>query len=261
MLKIALKNKRNLGHEIKKIRRHDFTKELKDFEFETKFQIINHDSAQVFLKKIERCFKNSARFILCKISSGDKLLTKVYFHVKNGAEHSLFKYRGARMLKVKKHKVLKYGALPIFKNDEKLLIDRGDFEKHLNKWRYRFRRHKYSLVDLGKTLEKLGVPPQQNMITMAKLRLKDFVLDAEDGRIYAISVTFCKSRGRIQKQMEVEYAGFLPNFGIARMGSEKEIIKKTIELSDYIYKRLTNDLHPSIERKYEFVKKVYEKTK
>ena len=47
---------------LAQIKKHDFTKELKNFEYETKFDIQNTklDSFEV-LKEIRRCFQNGQR--------------------------------------------------------------------------------------------------------------------------------------------------------------------------------------------------------
>ena len=79
---------------ISQIIKHDFTKEFKDFEYEVKFDI-KGKSSNLFecLEKIERCFGNDPRFILCKIKGGDKLITHATFFQKDGTEYSYFKYR------------------------------------------------------------------------------------------------------------------------------------------------------------------------
>ncbi len=62
------------------IKKHDFTKEFKDFEYETKFDIKDGKLGSLkVLNKIRSCFKNSQHFVLCEIKGGDKLLTHVLF--------------------------------------------------------------------------------------------------------------------------------------------------------------------------------------
>jgi len=65
---------------LAQVKKHDFTKELKDFEYETKFDIQDNKLGSLeVLKKIRRCFDGNKRFILCEIKGGDKLLTRVSF--------------------------------------------------------------------------------------------------------------------------------------------------------------------------------------
>lgn len=249
--------KRSLSEILSQIRSHGFTKEFKDFEFETKFDVARGVGlgAMALLAKVEKCFVGHPHFILCKVRGGDKLVAKVVFFAKKNMEYSFFKYRGARMLKVKKHKIIKGIPFSIFKNIEGLLIDKKDFEKKLNLLKRRFRKHKYSLVDINKTFKKLGLSKSNSVGKMTKVRVKDFVFDARDGRIYAVAISFCKSGGRTQKQLEVEYSGYLGGVGNFKKGNEKEIISKTLELSRHIYKRLSGIFRPSVERKFEFVNK------
>ena len=241
--------------QLKQVKNHNFTKELKDFEYETKFNIRGAATSLEVLRKIRACFRGN-KFTLIPIKGGDKLITKVIFYTNKQAEYSLFKYRGARMLKVKKHKVVKiHPKISIFKNSEELLIDRHDFLTKLKNVRQRFRRHKYQLVNLDKVLEKLKADKQTKYGgKMTKVRVKDFVLDT-NGRIYSVAITFCSSGNKVQKQLEVEYAGYIKGVGKFRMNSEKEVIQGVLGLSEYIYKCLSKMLKPSTERKFEFVKR------
>lgn len=249
-MKLTLSQKR-----LAQITGHNFTKELKDFEYETKFDIKNDRLSSLgILKMIRSCFKDNQRFILCKIKNGDKLLTRVSFFVDGNTEYSLFKYCGAKMVKVKKHKIIKGMLFSIFKNSENLLIDKNDFSKRLRDLKPRFKRHNFSLINLNSFLkQRLSLT---NIGEMIKNRVKDFVVDIYDGRIYAVAVTFCKSKNKVQKQLEIEYAGYLPSLKNSRRNIERQIIMGVQELSQYIYKNFLRILKPSIERKFEFVKKV-----
>lgn len=239
---------------LAQIKKHDFTKELKDFEYETKFDIYGNklDSLGV-LKKIRGCFKNKQRFILCEIKGGDKLLTRVSFFFGDKTEYSLFRYRGIRMVKVKRHKIINGTPFSIFKNDEQLIIDKDDFSKKLNRLQHRFKRHNYHLVNLGEFLKEKS--SLINVGEMVKNRVKDFVFDVRSGRIYAVAITFCKSKNKVQKQLEIEYAGYFPGFKNSRRNVEKQVIAGVQELSQYIYNHFPAILKPSVERKFEFVKR------
>ena len=95
---------------------------------------------------------------------------------------------------------------------------------------------------------------------MTKDRVKDFIFDANDGRIYSIAVTFCRSKNRIQKQLEIEYAGYLPGFKNSNKNIEKQVVAGVQELSQYIHNNFFSILKPSVERKFEFVKRINSKT-
>lgn len=239
---------------LAQIKRHDFTKELKDFEYEIKFDIkTNKLGSLEILKKIRSCFKKNHQFVLCEIKDGDKLLTHVSFFFGDNTEYSLFRYRGARMIKIKKHRIIKGIPFSIFKNDEQLIIDKGDFSSKLSDLQHRFKRHNYRLVDLNYFLQQKSA--LIDVGEMIKNRVKDFVFNASDGRIYAVAITFCKSKNKIQKQLEIEYAGYLPGFKNSGRNVEKQVIAGVQELSEYIYKYFPVMLKSSVERKFEFVKR------
>ena len=149
--------KQSILKALARVKSHEFTKEFKNFEFETKFDLTKRVklNASNFLRKIEKRFTAGSNFILCKVRGGDKLVTKVAFFAKGNVEYSFFKYRGARMLKVKKHKIIKGIPFNIFKNVEQLLIDKEDFAKKLSRFRRRFRKHKYFLVDVKEKIKRL----------------------------------------------------------------------------------------------------------
>ena len=64
---------------IARITDHNFTKELKRYEFETKFAISTRKGALACLRDVERCFRVQSHFVLIKIAGGDKLVTRVSF--------------------------------------------------------------------------------------------------------------------------------------------------------------------------------------
>jgi hypothetical protein len=240
------------------IQKHDFTKEIKDFEYETKFDIHGSKLGSFgVLNKIRGCFKNNQRFILCKVNGGDKLLTLVSFFFGDKTEYSLFRYRGARMVKVKRHRIINGTPFRIFKNDEQLIIDKDDFSKKLNRLQHRFKRHNYRLVNLDNFLKERA--SLIDVGEMVKNRVKDFVFDPRDGKIYAVAITFCESKNKVQKQLEIEYAGYLPGVKNKRLDIEKQVVAGVQELSQYIYKHFPKMLKPSIERKFEFVKMASDK--
>lgn len=240
---------------IARIADHDFTKERKRLEYETKFAIVSRVGALTCLNTIVRSIDAQSHYVLVRISGGDKLVTRVVFFVRGDYEYTSFAYRGARMLKVKRHRVLRRNGLPIFKNEERLLIDREDFARNLRRYRHRFARHSYRLVDIRARMRALGFALSAQLGVMEKTRVKHFVLDTRDGRVYAVAVTYCTSGGRTQRQLEVEYSGYIPEVGRRAQNSERQIMDRTVELSKYIAARSRVRLTPSTERKFTFATK------
>lgn len=233
---------------------HDFTKELKNFEYEIKFTIQDDQrSSFEVLKEIRNCFTFNNPYTLCAIKNGDELLTNVSFYQMDETEYSTFSYRKARMVKIKKHKILHLSPFEVFKSDEKLIIDEGDFANNLKDFSQRFARHNYELIDLDRFLN------QKKHLTfigkMSKNRVKDFIVDNQDGRIYAVAVTFCQVGNQTQKQLEVEYSGFLDGFAKSDSNIEQTIIESLEKIGKFIYGQLPGLISPSIERKFDFVRR------
>ncbi len=157
------------------------------------------------------------------------------------------------MIKLKRHRILKGTHYSIFKDIETLLIDKTEFEQH-PEIHHRFTRHHYKLINVDALIHPLTM---RGVIIgeMTKERVKDFVIDTRDGRIYAVAVTFCASRGRTQKQLEIEYAGFLPGYTRTH-DRQTEILSGIETVSAQIHRLLPKLLHPSTERKFDFVQRL-----
>jgi hypothetical protein len=100
-----------------------------------------------------------------------------------------------------------------------------------------------------------------------------FVLDTTDGRIYSMSFTRAhlvkpgeNEEGAIQRQMEFEYAGYIPGFRGFVQDSEPQIVKGMVDLAKYVYKMYGFDsenavvadgwtmrIRPTTERKFDFI--------
>lgn len=241
--------------DLERVRAHRFTKERTEYEYETKFQVLSrHATSLQVLKRVRACFVlRDSPFALCAMKRGDRLSTQVTFFLKGKTEYSLFRYRGVRMIKLKRHRILKGKRYPIFKNIETLLIDKTEFERH-PEIHYRFTRHHYKLINVD-ALIRLLTTRGSIIGEMTKERVKDFVVDARDGRIYAVAVTFCTSRRHTQKQLEIEYAGFLPSYPRTQ-DHQTEILTGVETVSAQIHRHLAKLFRPSTERKFEFVQRL-----
>ena len=90
-----------------------------------------------------------------------------------------------------------------------------------------------------------------------------FILDTTDGRIYSFTVTRAHAPGRIQRQLEIEYAGFVPGFLGFEKENETQIVAGMVELAKHVVvlhqnapiaNGVTMQLKPTDERKYDFVR-------
>jgi len=97
----------------------------------------------------------------------------------------------------------------------------------------------------------------------------DFILDSNDGRIYSFTITRAhltkageEKESAIQRQLEIEYAGYIPGFKSLEKGSEKQIVEGMIDMAKYtallyhnapVYNGWRMNLFLTNERKYDFV--------
>lgn len=92
-----------------------------------------------------------------------------------------------------------------------------------------------------------------------------FVLDTNDGRIYSMSLTRAHlgGNGAVQRQLELEYAGYVPGFAAFQKDSEPQIVAGMVDLAKHVAFLNNNapivrgwrmELSLTEERKYDFVK-------
>ncbi len=103
-----------------------------------------------------------------------------------------------------------------------------------------------------------------------------FVLDTNDGRIYSFTITRAhlikpgqEQESGIQRQLELEYAGYISGFKGFKKDSEKQIVQGIVDLAKYTYGLYNNapiedddwrmKLTLTGERKYDFINQKQEK--
>jgi hypothetical protein len=91
-----------------------------------------------------------------------------------------------------------------------------------------------------------------------------FILDTVDGRIYSFTVTLAHKPDDVQRQLELEYAGYVPGFDGFEKEDEQQIVSGMVELAKHVVllhqnapvtKGVTMQLKSTDERKYDFVRK------
>lgn len=205
-------------------------KEFSDSEYEIKFKFENENvPIKNYLEKIEGYLENSSTYLVDKVQHVH--LIKSYFFNDTTTEYSLFNWNDGPMLKIKEHEILSNYSLPVFKNNEYFIVDPEEINNILKKDQIKYAG------------------------SMTKNRVKDFILDTSDGRVYAIAITICESMGNYQYQFEVEYSGYIRGHANLQKGNENQIIEKLLALSNFLFKRGDGFLQPDVERKYDFVTK------
>jgi len=206
----------------------EYQREFEGVEYETKFRIMaTYPALDGYLSALEKGLDGKVRYVVDRVRRVSHLQS--YFFTDTTQESSLFRWNGGPMLKIKKHDVLRGLAFPVFRSKEQFQIDPATIVRILS----------------DDCLAYVG--------TMRKDRIKDFVLDSDDGRIYSIAVTICETGGHYQRQFEVEYSGYLGESLAARIGDEAEVLTRLINLSHHVYDRSRDLLVPDEERKFDFV--------
>jgi len=99
-------------------------------------------------------------------------------------------------------------------------------------------------AQLNEITEKvMQVSKQQGVKYRGKIRKEKgdaFILDTNDGRIYSMSFTRAhlikpgtEEESKIQRQLELEYAGYIPGFLGFEENSEKQIVQGMVDLGKY----------------------------
>jgi hypothetical protein len=122
-----------------------------------------------------------------------------------------------------------------------------------------------------KIINKVSQVSSEGGVYCGKIRKEKgdaFILDTNDGRIYSFTITRAhlikpnqEKESATQRQLEIEYAGFIPGFKGHILNSEPQIISGMVDLAKYVYAlnnstpigswRMNLDL--TQERKYDFV--------
>jgi hypothetical protein len=218
---------------LDKIRRLDVSKVDRDSEnteYEIKLECLDRSKGLFdFLGAVELALDANPRYFVDPIQTASQMTS--HFLVDASNEYSVFRYDGKVMLKIKRHDILKGRAFPIFKNSEHFVYDLAQITQQLAK---------KQIVYVG---------------SMIKRRVKDFLIDNEDDRVYSLAITICESGDQRQFQLEVEYFGSMRESGKPRAKTEAELLNRLTEICAYICQACPNQFSPSVERKYEFVVK------
>lgn len=135
------------------------------------------------------------------------------------------------------------------------------------------RKEKRYEAELDEVINKINdVSSRQDVSYRGRIRKEkgdDFVLDTNDGRIFSFTITRAhlippgqEAETAVQRQLEIEYAGFLPGFSGFKENSEIQIIQGMVDLARYTYGLYQSApigaksrirLIPTLERKYDFI--------
>lgn len=201
-------------------------RDLPEKEYEIKFELVDKSlELERYLDIFESHMMNHTQYIVDPVQTVSDIDT--YFFTDNAMEYSVFRYENELMLKVKNHIILDEFSLPVFANNE-------------------------SFIYTTKVVLDCLVQPQVQYIgSMKKRRIKNFLLDSLDGKVYSIAFTICESNHQRQYQAEIEYNGYIDKQ--IRTNDENEIVASLVSTSSNVLHVLNGHIIPTKERKFQFV--------
>lgn len=235
----------------------DIPKELTDTEYEVKFDISidkkgKEPKLEDFLNAFDFPAVRNARFLKDPVNIITEGVNNFYGN-ETDERLVVIEKAGALYLKEKGPVIpLETGV-----NFEEIVIKRSE------------KRWKASFEEVSRKVDEIK---KENLVDYkGKIRKEKgdaFILDVSDGRIYSFTVTRAnlikpgeKKESDIQRQLEIEYAGYIPKFRGFRKDSESQIVHGMVDLAKYTYVLYNNapvngcrmNLVLTGERKYDFV--------
>lgn len=236
----------------------DIPKEFNDTEYEVKFDIgLDKKGKEPKLEELLNAFDfpavRTARFLKDPVNVITEGVNNFY-GTETDERLVVIEKEGALYLKEKGPVI----PLELGVNFEEIVIKRSE------------KRWKASFEEAARKVDEIK---RENLVDYkGKIRKEKgdaFILDVSDGRIYSFTVTRAnlikpgkKKESDIQRQLELEYAGFIPGFKGFEKNSEQQIVHGMVDLAKYTYFLYNNapvsngsrmNLALTGERKYDFV--------
>ncbi|MGV8152192.1 MAG: hypothetical protein ACP5OG_03855 [Candidatus Nanoarchaeia archaeon] len=235
----------------------DIPKEFNEIEYEVKFDISldscdNEPKLEEILNAFDFPATRRARFL------------KDPVNIVNEGVNNFYGSNGDEKLVV----IEKAGSIYLKEKGPVIPLDLGiDFEDIVVKrtekrWQSSFEEASRKIEDIKKeySAEYKG--------KIRKEKGDAFILDINDGRIYSFTITRAhlikpgeNKESGLQRQLEIEYAGYVPGFNKHEKDSEKQIVQGMVDLAKYTFVLYNHsplgksrmNLAITNQRKYDFV--------
>jgi hypothetical protein len=253
-----LYSRSNRGGFIKRLMQYkelvEAPKEFPDLEYEVKFDITprqgpnakqGEPTIEQYLSAFDFPATQNARFIKDPVGA-----------IAEGRNHFLGKDLDERLVVIEKG-----GKLYLKEKSQPLSLDTGVPFQEIVMKRAENRYEATMDVILQKVVGE-ACTGSSYAGAIRKEKGDDFLLDTSDGRIYSFTVTRAHARNRIQRQLEIEYAGYIPGFAQFTRNSEEQIVRGMVGIAKYVHvlhngaavgNGWTMDLAITTQRKYDFV--------
>lgn len=248
-------NKKLLEHH--KIAIGDVPKEFPEIEYEIKFELLLHTAGK---KTTEPTLEHLLDALEFPPASQARFLKDAMNVISEGQNHFYGKDDEEMLVVIEKG-----GGKYLKEKSQPLPLETGVPGEHIVVKRT---EHRYPAT-MDQVLQKIGAVTQQGGVYQGFIRKEKgdaFILDTADGRIYSFTITraHLNNGERVQRQLELEYAGHIPGFPAFKNNDERQIITGMIALAQYTYALNNNtkvgsghrlEMRLTGERKYDFVSK------
>lgn len=230
-------------------------KEFPEMEYELKFSISAHPpkdsktkepNIKEYLEAFEFPPTRNARYLKDDVNS-----------IATGTNHFFGRGNDELLILIEKG-----GKLYLKEKSQPLPFSTGVPYEHLVVKRTE-ERYECKAVDAAKRTAQIALEGGSHQGSLTKEKGDAFLLDTLDGRIFSFTVTRAKREdGAIQRQLEIEYAGYIPGFPAFEKDSEPAIVSDLVDIAKHVAMLHQNipigngwkmSVTPTTERKYDFV--------
>ncbi|MBI4016730.1 MAG: hypothetical protein HY363_03485 [Candidatus Aenigmarchaeota archaeon] len=230
-------------------------KEFPEIEYEVKFSIVpvsvqskksGEPNIKEYLDAFEFPASGTARFLKDSVNT-----------IAEGTNHFYGKDNEERLVVIEKG-----GKLFLKEKSQPLLLNTDvQYERLVMK-----RTEKRYQVTMEEILKKVSDTTADGAVYHGNIRKEKgdaFILDTHDGRIFSFTITRAHLRGTVQRQLEIEYAGYVPNFPDFQKDNESQIVSDMVDIAKRVVFLSNNapvgngwrmQLGLTNERKYDFVR-------
>ncbi|MDD5191875.1 MAG: hypothetical protein PHH54_00385 [Candidatus Nanoarchaeia archaeon] len=237
---------------------NDIPKEFSETEYEVKFDI------EPYGKGTEPSVVQYLNAFDFPVSSGTRFLKDPVNHFAEGINHFIGDELDERLVVIEK-----CGKTYLKEKGLVEPVNTGVPFEHVVIKRSESRYSAGMEEIISKTKQVTDEPGVEYKGKIRKEKGDAFILDTNDGRIYSMTITRAhltkageKKESDIQRQLELEYAGYVPGFKGFEKDSERQIVQGMVDLAKYTAIMYNNapitdgwrmNLQITGERKYDFV--------
>lgn len=196
------------------------------FEYEIKLDFSNEKNINVVNKIVSNLLEQSYNYVINRCEKKTDYTVEFFENKVSRVENSIFIYDGKPMLKEKLHTIILSKDYKVFKSTESFVYDREEIRRAINK---------DEMTYIG---------------SMRKERCKDFILNVQNGMVFASAVSKCTINSESQYQYEIEYYG---HYNIGVVVIEEMVLEELVKIAEILVNKSEVDFQNSEQTKLSFV--------